>query len=58
MPNQVLKCFECTHFLKLQPQFDTRVPLLLFQPGVINDFEIRRKIEGSLDGVKTLKKLF
>ncbi len=50
-----LQCYECTHFIKFQPHIDIRVPLLLFQPGVIEDFKIRRKIAGNISGIQKLK---
>lgn len=51
-----VQCYECTQFLRLSPILDSRVPLLLFQPGVINDYKIRKVVEGNYNGVELLQK--
>jgi uncharacterized protein YabN with tetrapyrrole methylase and pyrophosphatase domain len=50
-----LQCFEATHFVRMKPVIDKRVPLLLFQPGVVEAYDIRRTVGVYLPGVKLLQ---
>lgn len=50
-----LQCFEATHFVRMKPAIDQRVPLLLFQPGVVEAYDIRLTIGAHLPGVKILQ---
>jgi uncharacterized protein YabN with tetrapyrrole methylase and pyrophosphatase domain len=50
-----LQCFEATHFVRMKPVIDKRVPLLLFQPGVVEAYDVRRIAGVHLPGVKILQ---
>ena len=50
-----LQCFEATHFVRMKPLIDRRVPLLLFQPGVVEAYDVRRLAGVYLPGVKILQ---
>jgi uncharacterized protein YabN with tetrapyrrole methylase and pyrophosphatase domain len=50
-----LQCFEATHFVRMKPAIDKRVPLLLFQPGVVEAYDIRLTVGPYLPGVKILQ---
>ena len=49
--------FEATHFVHMRPKIDPRVPLLLFQPGVVGAFDIRLSTGVYLPGVKILQQV-
>jgi len=50
-----LQCFEATHFVRMRPRIDKRVPLLLFQPAVVETFEVRYERGVYVPGVKKLQ---
>lgn len=50
-----LQCFEATHFVRMRPRIDKRVPLLLFQPSVVEAFEVRHRTGVYLPGVEILQ---
>lgn len=50
-----LQCFEATHFVRMRPRIDNRVPLLLFQPAVVEAFDVRHQSAVCLPGVKILQ---
>lgn len=50
-----LQCFVATHFVRRKPDIDKRVPLLLFQPGVVGAYEVRYHSGAYLPGVKILQ---
>lgn len=50
-----LQCYEATHFVRTRPAIDRRVPLLLFQPSVVQAYEVRYNSGVYLPGVKTLQ---
>src|SRR4051812_6120401 len=50
-----LQCFEATHFVRMKPVIDKRVPLLLFQPGVVEAYDVSRLTGAHLPGVKILQ---
>lgn len=50
-----LQCFEATHFVRTRPRIDKRVPLLLFQPSVVEAFDIRFQSRVHMPGVKLLQ---
>jgi siroheme synthase len=52
-----LQCFEATHFVRMRPTIDKRVPLVLFQPAVVEAYEIRRLAGVYLPGVRILQDL-
>jgi uncharacterized protein YabN with tetrapyrrole methylase and pyrophosphatase domain len=50
-----LQCFEATHFVRMRPQIDKRVPLILFQPAVVEAFDVRSRSGVYMPGVKILQ---
>jgi precorrin-6B methylase 1 len=50
-----LQCFEATHFVRERPAIDRRIPLLLFQPAVVEAFDVRHIQGAYLPGVKLLR---
>jgi uncharacterized protein YabN with tetrapyrrole methylase and pyrophosphatase domain len=50
-----LQCFEATHFVRMKPVIDVRVPLVLFQPSVVEAYDVRRIAGVYLPGVKILQ---
>ena len=50
-----LQCYEATHFVDFQPKIDIRVPLLLFQPSVVNMSNVHYHKGTYFPGVKLLQ---
>jgi uncharacterized protein YabN with tetrapyrrole methylase and pyrophosphatase domain len=50
-----IQCFEATHFVRMRPNIDTRVPLALFQPAVVEAHDVRYLAGAYLPGVKILQ---
>lgn len=50
-----IQCFEATHFVRMRPVIDKRVPLALFQPAVVEAHDVRRIAGAYLPGVKLLQ---
>ncbi len=50
-----MQCYESTHFVHLKPSIDVRVPLILFQPGVVEAYEVRHSTGSYVPGVETLQ---
>jgi uncharacterized protein YabN with tetrapyrrole methylase and pyrophosphatase domain len=50
-----LQCYEATHFVRARPTIDRRVPLLLFQPSVVEAYEVRYNTGVYLPGVEILR---
>lgn len=57
MPVEVtgFQCFEATQFVRMKPAIDKRVPLLLFQAGVVEAYDVRRLKGPHLPGIKILQ---
>jgi uncharacterized protein YabN with tetrapyrrole methylase and pyrophosphatase domain len=53
--NTGLQCFESTHFVRMRPKIDKRVPLLIFQPAVTEAYDVRHIKGAYLPGVKILR---
>jgi hypothetical protein len=52
-----LQCFEATHFVRMRPRIDGRVPLLLFQPAVVEAFDVRYLTGVHEPGVRLLQEI-
>jgi siroheme synthase len=50
-----LQAFEATHFVRMQPRIDKRVPLILFQPAIVEAFDVRYTTGAYGPGVKILQ---
>ena len=50
-----LQCYESTHFVRMRPEIDKRVPLLLFQPAVVEAYDVRYIKGAYLPGVRILR---
>jgi uncharacterized protein YabN with tetrapyrrole methylase and pyrophosphatase domain len=50
-----LQMFEATAFCRQRPRIDPRVPLLLFQPGMVDDDQVRLLRAPRLSSVSTLQ---
>ena len=50
-----LQAFEATHFVRMRPQIDKRVPLILFQPAIVEAFDVRFTTGAYEPGVKILQ---
>lgn len=50
-----LQCYEATHFVRMRPMIDKQVPLVLFQPAVVEAFEVHYTRGAYLPGVRILR---
>lgn len=50
-----LQCFEATHFVRMRPQVDKRVPLILFQPAIVEASDVRYTTGAYAPGVRILQ---
>ncbi|HEX5890882.1 MAG TPA: hypothetical protein VFY61_19380, partial [Pyrinomonadaceae bacterium] len=50
-----LQCFEATHFVRMRPRVDKRVPLILFQPAIVEALDVRYTTGAYAPGVKILQ---
>jgi len=50
-----LQLFEATHFVRMRPQIDKRVPLVLFQPAIVEAFDVRYTTGAYTPGVGILQ---
>lgn len=50
-----VQAFEATHFVRMRPQIDKRVPLILFQPAIVEAFDVRYTTGAYAPGVKVLQ---
>jgi hypothetical protein len=52
-----LQCFEATHFVRMRPAIDKRVPLFLFQPGLVDALDVRHGVGPNEEGIKRLQSI-
>lgn len=50
-----LQCYEATHFVRMRPQIDKRVPLILFQPAIVEALDVRYTTGAYPPGVQILQ---